>query len=124
MDPYQPPHAAVDRPDNVHFRVTPGRLLAYLAFGLIATLVSWSEHSSASPFHELLWDNLTLRNVFVLILLPAEFVGVIVEGNIHSPNENAVYVAAFVQGSLMAALFNWSYAVWRRRRNTRTRNEQ
>ena len=119
MNPYEAPHANVDRADKARFAFTVSRLLAYLAVGVVATVVAWSEHSSASPFHGLLWDNLTFRNALVILLLPAEVVGILVAGNIHSPNENAVYAAAFVQGCLMGALVDWLYFLWRRRRGAR-----
>jgi hypothetical protein len=118
MNPYEAPHAKVGWPDT-GFRLTTSRLLAYVAVGVIAAVVSWSEHSSSSPFHELLWDNLILRNALVVLLFPAELVGILVAGNIHSPNENAVYAAAILQGSLMAGLVDWLYVRWRVRRNTR-----
>jgi hypothetical protein len=124
MNPYQAPHAEVHRPDKVYFRLNSSRVVIYLAVGVLAILVSWSEHSSASPFHELLWASLTIRNALVLLLFPAELVGILVAGNIHSPSENAVYVAAFVQGSLMAALVNWLYVVWRSRRSANEGNAQ
>jgi hypothetical protein len=73
------------------------RILVIAVIIATAALVGWLVNSESSPFHQYFLYHVTWPNLVSRVNLPAFFIAAVLSGNIHAPEDWAMWVGFVAQ---------------------------
>ena len=84
---------------------------------VVALLLTWLIMGDSSPFHDYFLWHVDLPNLWGMTIFVPYLIGVIIEGNPHSPSELVVGLALIIQWSVLGWLLSIPFAkLWLRRK--------